>query len=395
VIDADFEQEPPEGFAEIEIPYPVPDGAVAFEIVGDSMWPRYDPGDIVICWKVAQTRTEADGWEAAVRLTDGRVLVVGGDGDPDHRTAEIYVPSERRYVGAGALRVMRDQHTATLLGDGTVLIAGGSYDDTSLELFGPSLPPPASLQMQPGSATIATGGSQSFSAVDDLGRTRLDAIWTISDTTVASLQFAAGLPTVRGLNPGQVTLTAEIEGVQAQAAITVTPASLKVTPSAATLLVGQTRQFRVVDERGRPNQLATWSISDTSLATISVGAEPELTAAAAGTVTLTATVLGVSAQAVVTIVEGNAVAPGTVLWSAPAPAGFTATGIVHAVPSLSGPAVYSIQESDGGGVRTSVEAYSVDGMLLWQRTFDSRLAGKVVADANGGLLLTLDRKSVV
>jgi len=72
VIDSDFEQEPPEGFAEIEIPYPVPKGAVAFEIVGDSMWPRYDPGDIVICWKVAQTRSEADGWEAAVRLTDGR-----------------------------------------------------------------------------------------------------------------------------------------------------------------------------------------------------------------------------------------------------------------------------------------------------------------------------------
>jgi len=72
VIDADFEQEHPEGFDQIEIPYPVPSDAVAFEIVGDSMWPRYDPGDIVICWKVAQTRSEADGWEAAVRLTDGR-----------------------------------------------------------------------------------------------------------------------------------------------------------------------------------------------------------------------------------------------------------------------------------------------------------------------------------
>ncbi|ACB95038.1 XRE family transcriptional regulator [Beijerinckia indica] len=72
VIDSEFEQEPPGGFDEVQIPYPAPSGAVAFEIVGDSMWPRYDPGDIVICWKVAQTRTEADGWEAAVRLTDGR-----------------------------------------------------------------------------------------------------------------------------------------------------------------------------------------------------------------------------------------------------------------------------------------------------------------------------------
>ncbi|HET6376687.1 MAG TPA: S24 family peptidase [Methylocella sp.] len=72
VIDSEFEQEPPEGFDEIEIPYPVPEGAIAFEIVGDSMWPRYDPGDIVICSKVARTRSEADGWEAAVRLTGGR-----------------------------------------------------------------------------------------------------------------------------------------------------------------------------------------------------------------------------------------------------------------------------------------------------------------------------------
>jgi phage repressor protein C with HTH and peptisase S24 domain len=72
VIESEFEQEPPGGFDEIEIPYPVPPEAVAFEIVGDSMWPRYDPGDVVICWKLAQTRNETDGWEAAVRLTDGR-----------------------------------------------------------------------------------------------------------------------------------------------------------------------------------------------------------------------------------------------------------------------------------------------------------------------------------
>jgi hypothetical protein len=71
-ISPEFEQIPPEGLYEIEVPFPIAGDAIAFQVEGDSMWPRYDPGDIVICWKVAQTRTEADGWEAAVRLTDGR-----------------------------------------------------------------------------------------------------------------------------------------------------------------------------------------------------------------------------------------------------------------------------------------------------------------------------------
>jgi phage repressor protein C with HTH and peptisase S24 domain len=71
-IQPEFEQIPPDGLYEIEVPFPIAADAIAFQVEGDSMWPRYDPGDIVICWKVAQTRGEADGWEAAVRLTDGR-----------------------------------------------------------------------------------------------------------------------------------------------------------------------------------------------------------------------------------------------------------------------------------------------------------------------------------
>jgi phage repressor protein C with HTH and peptisase S24 domain len=71
-IGPDDEQIPPEGLYEIEAPFPVPDDSIAFEVVGESMWPRYDPGDIIICWATQSHVEEVVGWEAAVRLADGR-----------------------------------------------------------------------------------------------------------------------------------------------------------------------------------------------------------------------------------------------------------------------------------------------------------------------------------
>ncbi len=69
---------------------------------------------------------------AAVGLTDGRVLVVGGKqwtvGLPDHplASAEIYDPVTNRFTPtAGSMAVPRDRPTTTLLSDGTVLVAGG------------------------------------------------------------------------------------------------------------------------------------------------------------------------------------------------------------------------------------------------------------------------------
>lgn len=68
----EFEQLPPEGLFEIETIVPVPPGSIAFEVEGDSMWPRYDPGDVVLCWREGTNAEEVVGWEAAVRTADGR-----------------------------------------------------------------------------------------------------------------------------------------------------------------------------------------------------------------------------------------------------------------------------------------------------------------------------------
>jgi hypothetical protein len=71
-IQPEFEQISPESVYEIEVPFPVSTDAVAFQVEGDSMWPRYDPGDVIICWRQGTDAEEVIGWEAAVRTADGK-----------------------------------------------------------------------------------------------------------------------------------------------------------------------------------------------------------------------------------------------------------------------------------------------------------------------------------
>jgi hypothetical protein len=68
----EVEQIPPEGLFEVEVPFPIPETSIAFEVEGDSMWPRYDPGDIILCWREGTDAEEVIGWEAAVRTADGK-----------------------------------------------------------------------------------------------------------------------------------------------------------------------------------------------------------------------------------------------------------------------------------------------------------------------------------
>lgn len=68
----EMEQVPPEGLYPIDADVPLPEGAIGFQVEGDSMWPRYDDGDVVICRQdgVAPENIP-DGEEAAVRTEDG------------------------------------------------------------------------------------------------------------------------------------------------------------------------------------------------------------------------------------------------------------------------------------------------------------------------------------
>ena len=78
----------------------------------------------------------------ATLLADGRVLVAGGfGGNGGSVAAELYDPARGTWTAAGRMATPRTGHTATLLLDGRVLVAGGigGYGDlASAELFDPS-----------------------------------------------------------------------------------------------------------------------------------------------------------------------------------------------------------------------------------------------------------------
>ncbi len=62
----------------------------------------------------------------ATRLSDGRVLIVGGENSSGElNQAEIYNASSATFSSTGNMTDARSDHTATLLGDGRVLLAGG------------------------------------------------------------------------------------------------------------------------------------------------------------------------------------------------------------------------------------------------------------------------------
>jgi transcriptional regulator with XRE-family HTH domain len=71
-IEPEIEQVPEAGLYEVEIAFPLADDTVAFEVRGESMLPRYDPGDVVICWRRFRPPEQLLGREAVVRLADGR-----------------------------------------------------------------------------------------------------------------------------------------------------------------------------------------------------------------------------------------------------------------------------------------------------------------------------------
>ena len=72
VIEPDVEQVPPEGLGDIALPFPIMEETVAFEIVGDSMLPKYESGDVIVVYKDHRHPLSSFyGEEAVVRLKTG------------------------------------------------------------------------------------------------------------------------------------------------------------------------------------------------------------------------------------------------------------------------------------------------------------------------------------
>jgi len=116
-------------------------------IGGSAAADLFDP--VTSAWTPAAPMGVVRSSHTATRLPDGRVLVTGGStvstsasqGYVNNASAEIYDPVANTWTATPPMSVARSHHTATLLGDGTVLVVGGenaSYlVEASAEIYDP------------------------------------------------------------------------------------------------------------------------------------------------------------------------------------------------------------------------------------------------------------------
>jgi uncharacterized protein YjdB len=127
--------------------------------------------------------------------------------------------------------------------------------------------------------------------------------WTSDNTAVATVS-SSGL--VTAVSAGTANITATSEGQSGSAPLTVTPApvaSVNVSPVAATVVAGSTRQLSAETRDGANNvvtgRVVTWSSSDAAVATVSTTGL--VTAVAPGAATITATSEGQSGTSSITV----------------------------------------------------------------------------------------------
>jgi len=100
----------------------------------------YDPG--ANSWSAAASLSIARSDLAATLLSDGRVLVTGGDSAPvgasssaPQASAEIFDPRTGTWTRTGSMSAQRESHTTTLLDDGRVLVVGGDVGAPTAEVY--------------------------------------------------------------------------------------------------------------------------------------------------------------------------------------------------------------------------------------------------------------------
>src|SRR5207253_189440 len=117
--------------------------STAAALLGAPLATQGTPVNFVITGSLATARY----FHTATLLPNGKVLVAGGDGDgPSQESAELYDPASGTWTASGSLGAARDAPAATLLPNGKVVVAGvfNGIFDTGFNLASAELYDPAS-----------------------------------------------------------------------------------------------------------------------------------------------------------------------------------------------------------------------------------------------------------
>jgi uncharacterized protein YjdB len=237
---------------------------------------------------------------------------------------------------------------ARALAAGTATVTAMSNGRTATATLQVTRPPVGAVTVASPSPTLAVGARMRLAlAVRDTAGTPLTGRRASWSTSAQNVAIVSPDGEVLGLAPGTATLTATVESSSGSTTVQVVPAppaTVVVTPAAATLLEGATLMLSAVprDATGivLAGRLVTWSSSDTTRATVS--AIGLVTARGSGTATIRAMIDGVAGVSVLTI-AGAPTSTGP--FTLTASSGSGQTGLVGATLPLAP----SVQLRDGGG----------------------------------------------
>jgi len=111
---------------------------VGFICCSRSIAEVYDPSSAT--WTRQGDLNRPRGVQTMTLLRDGRVLVAGGEPAPPHNTSELFDPVKGAWTLTGELNVSRRNAQAAVLPDGRVLVAGGLGSPSGLrdaEIYDP------------------------------------------------------------------------------------------------------------------------------------------------------------------------------------------------------------------------------------------------------------------
>jgi uncharacterized protein YjdB len=256
----------------------------------------------------------------------------------DVTTASIYSSSDTTVLQVSG-------HSLSGLKAGTATVTATYQGKTATARLTVSSSPLQSISID-GVAPVSVGQSILITATGLFADgTKQDvtaqATWTSSDTTLATvaLDSASAKEKVTGVKAGTLSVTAALAGTTGKAAITVTAATvtrIDITPAQPILQRGVSLQFQATatfsdGTTGDVTAQATWTSSDTAVATVTLTSAGVLVrAVAAGSTTIAATLGTIKGSTLVTVTSPTLVAivltPATWSPNVGATQNFAATG---------------------------------------------------------------------
>ena len=252
----------------------------------------YDPASGT--WTATMSLVGARFEHTATLLPNGKVLVAGGfTGSVYIASAELYDPASGTWTTTGSLATARYYHTATLLSNGKVLVAGGESSGgelASAELYGRA--PPLIISPLTAKGTVGQQFTYQFEAsgATSLAATNLPAGLTFN----AGLAAITGTPTAAGTFQLGLSASNFIGTTTATLTITVQPAPTSgpviASSTAVTGRVGQLFSFQVYTTGGTPGARVSASGLPAGLSIDAASGRISGTPTAAGSSAVTLTV---------------------------------------------------------------------------------------------------------